>query len=299
VPLSGANRLACTPPLRLVLSLALLAGAGVAAALAWPALEPELAAAAAAADRADGRILALAGVLFAAAPGCSGLLWAAAIARSGGGISRLDACARFGIGSLVNSLAPAHLGGAVRATLLLEPVAIVGRRRVVECLGTVQLARLVALGGLILSAALPALAPLAVAAIACAALGARRARAARLVLLAQLPLLARLAAATTALYALGIPSPLRLALAAVAALELAATIPLTPGNLGIASAAAALALGASGAPGSETVTAGIILHGLETFAGLGYGTASAAAFALLRLRRRGHAAGPVPLPAPA
>lgn len=297
MPLSGAHRLPFTRSIRFLLSLGLLGGAIAAGTLAWPALEPELAAAAAAAGRADGRILVLAGVLFAAAPASSGLLWAAAIRRSGGRIRRLDACARFGIGSLVNSVAPAHLGGAVRTTLLLEPVATAGRRRVVECLGTVQLARLAALGGLLLTAAVPVLAPLALVAVAGTALLARRGGAARLVLLAQLPILARLAAATAVLFALGLPSPLRFALAAVAALELAAAVPLTPGNLGVASAAAALALGATGVPGTEPVTAGIVLHGLETVAGVGYGATSAAVFVLLRLRRRAYPAPLTPLPA--
>jgi uncharacterized membrane protein YbhN (UPF0104 family) len=263
VPPRGARRLAFSPSPRLVLSFALLAGSGTAAVLAWPFLDTRLDLAAARAARADGRILVLAGLLFAAAPASSGLLWAAAITRSGGRITRLDACARFGVGSLVNSVAPAHLGGALRATLLLQPVASAGRRRVLECLGTVQLVRLTALGALVATAALPSLAPAAVAAVAVAALLARRAAGARLVLLAQLPLVARLAAATTVLWALGLPTPVRFALAAVAALELAATVPVSPGNLGVASAAAAVALGAAGVAGSDGLTAGIVLHCLE------------------------------------
>jgi uncharacterized membrane protein YbhN (UPF0104 family) len=296
---SGAQRAGPSAHVRLLLTLALLGAAALAVGLAWPALQPELAAAATAAEAADGRLLALAGVCFALAPMASGLLWAAAIGRAGGRIGPVDACARFGIGSLLNSVAPMHLGGAVRTALLLEPVAAHGRRRVAQCLGTVQVLRLAALTALVLAATVPALAPLPLAACLGTALLARRAGAAHLFLLGQLPMLARLAAATTVLYALGAPSPLRLALAAVAALELAAALPLTPGNLGVTSAAAALALGIAGAPEADAVTAGIVLHGVETVAGVSYGATAAAVFALLRLRRHRYVRPATPVPAPA
>jgi hypothetical protein len=77
------------------------------------------------------------------------------------------------------------------------------------------------------------------------------------------------------LIALDAPLPIGAALAIVPALELAALLPLTPANIGLASAAAAVALHARGLPMSEAVQAGIVLHVVETAAGIAYGTVSA------------------------
>ena len=57
---------------------------------------------------------------------------------------------------------------------------------------------------------------------------------------------AKVVAATAVVAAIGIDNPIRAALVLVPAVELAAILPLTPGNVGIASAAVALALGSQG-----------------------------------------------------
>src|SRR5206468_2073280 len=61
--------------------------------------------------------LLLAGTSFALALVCSGCAWRSAFRLCGCGIGRVDACARYGVGSLVNSLLPGNAGGACRIVL--------------------------------------------------------------------------------------------------------------------------------------------------------------------------------------
>ena len=171
----------------------------------------------------------------------------------------------------------------MRTVLLLEALPRGSRRRIVRCFGTVQAARIAALSGLLLASTLPtALAVIAVLPLA-AVLTIWRS-ASRLVLLALIPTLAKVAAVATILGALGAPAPLEAALAVVPALELAALVPLTPANLGVATAAAAVALHAVGLPKSEAVEAGIVLHAIATAAAIGYGSV-ATLFVAIRLRQ--------------
>lgn len=259
---------------RALLSFLCIAFAAGAAVLAWPSVEPRLEAAARAAGRADGRMLALAGLLFAAAPIGCGLVWQHAIGRAGGRLGGIDACARYGVGSLVNSFAPAHLGDVARTALLFEALPPGGRRRIVRCFGAIEAVRIATLGGLVLAATLPLeVTPLALVPLA-AILGISR-PAFRLALLALVSPLVKVAAVATVLAALDAPAPVLAAVAVVPALELAALVPLTPGNVGVASAAAAVALHARGLASAEAVQAGIVLHALETGAGIVFGTASA------------------------
>jgi hypothetical protein len=261
--------------------LVLAIAAGIAA---WPALQPTFSQAVTAAGRADARLLVLAGLLFAAAPAGCGLVWQHATGRAGARLGRVDACARYGVGSLINSFAPAHLGDVARTALLLEALPSGGRRRIISCFGAIQAARIAILVGLALAAMLPAeLAVLAVLPIAIV-LGTCRG-APRLVMLTLASCLAKVAAVASLLVALNLPSPIWAALAVVPALELAALLPLTPANIGLASAAVAVALHARGVATSEAVQAGIVLHVVETAAGIAYGTVSAV-LCLVWLRRR-------------
>lgn len=269
---------------RVLLSISCFALVGVGAAAAWPLVGPSLADAADGLGQAPPSLLLLAGLLFAGAPVCCGLAWREAILHAGGRVGRLDACARYGVGSLVNSVAPAHLGDLVRAVLLLERLPAGARRGILRWFGVIQGARIVALVALAVAAALPApLVPLALVPAAVVLALARGTR--RLVCLAFLAPLAKAAAIAVVLAGLEIGSP-RDALAVVPALELAALVPLTPGNVGVAGAAAAGALYAQGLPLSAAVQAGLVLHAVETAAGLAYGTTSALAWlAGLRPRR--------------
>jgi hypothetical protein len=86
------------------------------------------------------------------------------------------------------------------------------------------------------------------------------------------------AAVAATLTALGVPEPLSGALAIVPALELAALLPLTPANLGAASAVISVVLHARGMPLTDAVPASIVLHGVETAAGISYGSAATVLF---------------------
>jgi hypothetical protein len=263
---------------RVLLSVFCLVLAGVATIALWPLLGPAVAHAAEGLGRIRPELLILSGALFAAAPVFCGLAWRDAIVRTGGEVGRVDACARYGVGSFVNSVAPAHLGDIVRAVLLLEKLPAGGRRRIVPWFGVIQGARLAALAALAIAAALPGLlglfAILVPGALVLATLGRGTTR---LVCLAFLSPLAKAAAIAVVLVGLDVGSPMD-ALAVVPALELAALIPLTPGNVGVAGAAASGALYAQGLPMSTAVQAGLALHAIETAAGLTYGSASALAW---------------------
>lgn len=67
--------------------------------------------------------LSAAGASFAAGVMCSACAWRCALRMCGASISRLDSGVRYGVGSLVNSLLPGHLGGAVRLALFSRALA--------------------------------------------------------------------------------------------------------------------------------------------------------------------------------
>ena len=84
----------------------------------------------------------------------------------------------------------------------------------------------------------------------------------------------RLMAATAVGAALDLPHPLAAAIVIIPALDVAGLIPLTPGNLGITSAAIAVALQAQGTSFTNGLAAGIAFHAVETAVGLMLGIAS-------------------------
>ena len=90
---------------------------------------------------------------------------------------------------------------------------------------------------------------------------------------------AKVLAAACAGAALGLHHPLAAALVIVPALELAALFPLTPGNIGMTSAAVAIALRGQGVPLAAAIGTGIAVHAVETLVGLGFGGACALSFA--------------------
>ena len=90
---------------------------------------------------------------------------------------------------------------------------------------------------------------------------------------------AKVLAAACAGAALGLHHPLAAALVIVPALELAALLPLTPGNIGMTSAAVAIALRGQGVPLAAAIGTGIAVHAVETLVGLGFGGACALSFA--------------------
>jgi hypothetical protein len=115
------------------------------------------------------------------------------------------------------------------------------------------------------------------------AAGAVVMRSARIGTLALLAPSAKAVAVAGVAASLGVEDPVRCALAIVPALELAALLALTPANLGLAVAAAAMALQAQGMSASEAVSVGIVLHAVETAAGVTVGVMSGLVLAVSHL----------------
>jgi uncharacterized membrane protein YbhN (UPF0104 family) len=222
----------------------------------------------------------------------------------GATIAPLDAATRYGVGSLVNTFAPARLGDAVRLALFARAVDSEERLwRTGGVFAAIGAARAGGLALLVVAGSIAGALPLwpvliclalvaAAAAVAVAtrnrtphshvahlldafrALGREPGRGARIAGWIALATLARVGAAASIAAALGVPGPLVAALMIVPALDLAGTLPLTPGNVGITSGAVAMALSAHGVPMTVALTTGIAFHAVETCVGLTSGLAS-------------------------
>ena len=235
--------------------------------------------------------------------------WAAALTRCGGTTTRPDAAARYCTGSLVNAVAPARLGSAVRFALFARVLPSEGRLwtagGIATSLASVRLlwlALVLALGSL--SGQLPrwpiALLLLAVAIAAAVAWRARNTRpgtryahaldafrvlgrcpraAAQIAGWIGLGMGLRLVAAASIAAAFGIDRPLAAALLIIPILDLAGLLPITPGNVGVASAAIAFALTAHGAGSDVALSAGIAFGAVETLTTLALGVGSLLYFA--------------------
>lgn len=240
--------------------------------------------------------LGIAGLWFAAAVACSAASWRALL---GAPLSFGNACARYGLGSLANTFLPGRAGDAIRIGLFGRVVPggalpVVGA---VAAVGAVRWLALLLLGlAGVVSSRLP---PLALAGVGIAFVplpavwlfarrGSRRARAVlaplrradRGVYAAALSWIlatlgARIAAVVTVSSGLGVSHPLAGALLVVPALELAGLVPLTPANVGVAGAAAAIAFHAQGMPMHAALAAGLVLHAVETCTGMAFGAAGA------------------------
>ena len=247
----------------------------------------------------------LAALAFAGTSACGALAWRAALLAGGTRLRASDATARYCVGSGVNAVAPAHLGSALRVALFGR-VTNGGCWAVGGAAAAVGVTRVVWLGGLIAagcaSGVLPAWPLVAIAAIvAAAAAAATLSRRVRLPLRVQQALgalqglarsprdlaivagwalagaVVKIAAAAAVVAALGIDNPLRAALVVVPAVELAAVLPITPGNVGVASAAVAFALGAQGVASDLALSAGVAFGAVELLAGMAVGVAGALA----------------------
>ena len=245
---------------------------------------------------------------------CAALAWRVALRSCGTPFEVVDAAARYCVGSGVNAVAPLHAGSAVRLALFARrteggawtvggAAAAVGAIRgvwlvvlvaVASATGALPVWPLVALGG-------------AGVGFAAVALFARRIpwprRAGHLLdafrelrgsprdlaTVAGWSLAgasAKVAAAAAVAGALGIGRPFGVALVIVAAVELAAIMPLTPGNIGVASAAVALAVSARGVDSHVGLSVGIAFGAVEWLTGLGVGVAGALALSRGRVNRR-------------
>jgi uncharacterized membrane protein YbhN (UPF0104 family) len=250
--------------------------------------------------------LVAAGSSFAAGVVCSACAWRCGLRMCGGQIGRLDSGARYGVGSLVNSLLPGHLGGAVRIALFSR--ALTGSKRlwvaggIPAAIGAVRTTLLAVLvvaevaGGV-----LPAWMGLAVGGAGCTAVGlcvgARksgrgesrlshlleifrglsRSPRATASLLAWLgcSVVAELAAVAAVVESLGLRAPVAAALVIVPALTATSFASLLPAGLGVTSGAVALVLHERGVDVTTSLAAGIALNAVETAIGLTAGIASA------------------------
>jgi hypothetical protein len=227
----------------------------------------------------------------------AGLAWRSALAREGEAPARGDAIARYAVGSLVNAGAPLRLGAAVRFGLFAHAA---GVRRATAAAAGVGASRSLCLLALAPAAVVAGVAPWWVGALPLAAAAAATVvalavcRGAVSTVRGALPwigaaTLARLAAAAAGAAALDVERPLLTALVVLPAVELAATLPLTPGNLGLGTAAAALAFASCGAAPPVALAAALALGLCETAAALGLG---AAGLLVLRPRPGGGQARP-------
>ena len=258
----------------------------------------------------------LAAAAFGASLITSACGWESALTRCGGTTSRTDASARYCTGSIVNALAPARIGTAVRFALMSRVLHNEGRLWTVggiagslSAVRAVWLAIVLALASA--SGVLPRwpIAALLLAAAAAAALAwrARDSRpgttfghaldvfrvlgrcpraAAQIAGWVGLSMALRVLAATAIAAAFGVEQPLAAAVLIIPALDLAGILPLTPGNVGVASAAVAFALTAHGVGSDVAVSAGIALGAVETLTTLGLGSASILYFVGMRADAR-------------
>jgi len=257
---------------------------------------------------ADPRLLAIAGVGFL----CSGLASAAAWHRGlfvcGARLARWEVIRRYAAGSFANALAPAQAGEAVRVALLsramrsdgavfttmgVAAAVSIARVAVVALLFTLTLGFDRSLLWLALLLLIVAIVAVAVRVIG-PQLGWRRARhaldvvrglkadpraAAELFGWLVLGTAGKVFAAACAAQALGVPHPVAAAFVIVPTLELVGFLPLTPGNIGLTSAAVALTLRGHGVPAAQAVGVGIAVHAVETLVGVVFGGACALSLA--------------------
>lgn len=256
---------------------------------------------------ADPARLWIAGLAFAGTSICGALAWRAALRASGSPLPLIDASARYAVGCGVNAIAPAHVGSALRVALfgrvtnggcwtVSGAAAAVGVTRVVwlgvliaigSAGGVLPRWPLLVIGAIVGGAAVAAVVSrsLSLPARLEQILTAFRSLAGSprdLAIVAGWALAgaaAKVAAATAVVAALGIDNPLRAALVLVPAVELAAVLPVTPGNVGLASAAVALALGSQGVASQTALSAGIAFGAVELLTGMVVGAAGALALA--------------------
>ena len=279
---------------------------------------------------ADPRWLVLTGVLLATSLAGSALAWRAALRACEVACGRMDAVARYGVGSLANAVLPTRIGGVIRIALFSRLVrgegavwTTGGAAAVAGIARSLWLAAVVALAST--TGVLPRWPALALVAIGCVGIGValvamrtrfraraahvldafgallRRPRAAGAVMLAVGgAIAARVAAATALALAFGVERPVAAGLLAVAAIELAAVLPISAGGAGMAGGALAFALTAHGVAGGVAVSAGMAFAAAEAATAVTVGGLGGAALALPAVMRwarrvRGPAAVPQPM----
>jgi uncharacterized membrane protein YbhN (UPF0104 family) len=236
---------------------------------------------------------------------CTVGAWRAAFAAAGGRIGTRQAAARLGIGALVNAVAPAKLGEAVKLALCGRVVETESKLRTLGgAYAALTAARSLALVALVVAASAARALPLwpafgllgVVAVVALLVATSSRVRAHGRVAnvvggLAELgrsprrlaavvgwmlgTVAAQLAATVAIAAALGLPHPFLAALVILPALELASAFPVTPGGIGVGSGAVAVALASRGIGMSEALGVGFAMQGVQTLVSVSAGSLGA------------------------
>jgi len=248
---------------------------------------------------ADAKLLWIAGIGFAVSVVTAAGAWRSAIGLCGGRLGLTEACARYGAGSLVNTLVPARAGDALRVALFSRAVPHGEKLRTTGgAFAAMAASRGLVLGGLVVGGAVAGVVPVWPLLVAAAVVGAALAAgvvarktsthlldafralgddpaaAARLIGWLSVQLAGRLAAAIAVGAALGIRHPVASAVVVILALDVAGLVPITPGNIGVAQGAVALALHQQGISASSALAVGIAFHAVETAVGLMFGIGS-------------------------
>jgi uncharacterized membrane protein YbhN (UPF0104 family) len=235
--------------------------------------------------------------------------WRSALSLCGARLSLGDSCARYGTGSLVNSFTPARLGDAVRIGLFSRALghrdrlwstggafAAIGAARVLVLtvlvavagvMGALPLWWLGVLGGMLSAAVLAVVLSRRIRSHghvvhlldAFRGLAREPWRGPRIAGWIAFATLGRLAAASAIAASMGVRHPLAAALIIIPALDVAGQLPLTPGNVGVASGAVAMALRAHNVPFTLALSTGIAFHAVETLVGILFGVGSVLALA--------------------
>ena len=274
--------------------LALAAAAVVLASLlALPAVRSPLAGGAARLADVDPAAVAGGGIALLLAQAAAALAWRAALRACGQGVSLRQAVGCYGAGSLANSLLPGGAGDALRIELFARATGENARWLCGGVCAGINAGRAVVFAALLVGGVagglLPAevlLAPLAgLAAIGVAATLGRRRGGTRLGEVARgatsitpaaigwlsLVLALRFGSAVYLLHSFSVARPATGAIVLLTALGASSFVTLTPGNVGIASAAVAVALAHAGIEPGTAAAVGIAYHALETCAGLAFG----------------------------
>lgn len=244
--------------------------------------------------------LGLAG--FGAAFGCTVAAWRAALATAGGRICPRQAAARLGVGAMVNSFAPAKLGDAVKIALFAKAIDAPGRLWTAGGVyAALAAARSLTLAALVVVAFATGAMPLWPVFVLLGGVGVLALVAALSSRLRNHPRIAQLAAGLAALErspralvtvlawtagmqisrllgtaavatALGLPHPLLAALVILPALDVASAVPITPGSIGVGSAAVAAVLAGRGIGMTDALGVGFAIQAVETMVSVAVGT---------------------------
>jgi len=302
-PALGGSRAKAT----IFASATILATGGLAFALANGALGGALAQGICGLTRADPRWLWVAAAGFAGSLLATAAAWRSTVTSCGARLGHVDAWARYGVGSIVNTFLPARLGDAVRVGLFSRalPQQQSGRAfTAVGALGAVSVTEALTQAPVVGSAAALGAVPTwsiavvgAVGAVVTGLVFATRKRlrgnrvrhvldavhslinsprqAAHLLFWSATATASRVLGAAAIAAAVGIPNPFEAGLIMTAVLSLATAVPVMPGNLGVTSGAIAVVLSTRGAPLTASIAAGVAFHAVEAAAGIAFGAGGA------------------------